>query len=245
MCAARWDPAWLTEPEKARGLAKDLCVHSLGWVRTFAVALSRWQIAGQSGADRSSRSAAVEDALMREVLAFGLYLLELQLDDLAPRQREAFLHRLRYECWSIDQKRIGRRQGRFRRLTGAAGKSSASAPDEWLPNLYRRQSEAGRVTREMFEKFCANTGLGSDVLVGQGKNLAALLFYIAIHGALTANGALVEAQVKPVLQVAQECRTWLERWAAGCFEAPHSGSHRLPGAAKQLERKPDGELHGA
>jgi hypothetical protein len=63
----------------------------------------------------------------------------------------------------------------------------------------------------MFEQFCQCTGLGSDVLVGKGENLATLVFYIAVHGVLSARGLPTRQQVLRLLQAASQCRTQMQR----------------------------------
>jgi hypothetical protein len=212
--------------DSAGEIAGKLCADSLAWAKTVAFTVLRGPKAQVADSRPAGWDSELEEALLEEIVAYGLCLLELRLSAAARAEREAFVAAVRHECGAWKERRVWRRRNRHRRLPapGPASQGSQSAA-----GYLECKSEAGgqgRVTKEMFEQFCRGTGLSSSVLVGKGENLASLVFYIALHGVLSADGPLSREQVLDLLRAARECRIYLEKSVAGWL-AGGTGAVRL------------------
>ena len=218
--------AWSHEPsragpdsELARAIARKLCSHSLAWARTLAVSVqpSRTRpgnaLAGRNsvGAQSATSRVECEDEMFVEVLAYSLRLLEMRVAAALPADSEGLVTLVRHECSVLVSQARWRRRNRCRRLPAADPTLSGSRYARLHPAHGAGGSGQARLTREMFEQFCQCTGLGSDVLVGKGKNLATLVFYIAAHGVLSARGLPTREEVLRLLRAASACAIQMER----------------------------------
>jgi hypothetical protein len=146
-----------------------------------------------------------------EVLAYGLRLLEMRLSATPFADCDGLATMVRHECSVLVSQAGWRWRTRYKRLP---------APDSALggsryAQFHRTRAAGGgggaRLTKDMFDQFCHCTGLGSDVLVGKGENLATLVFYIAVHGVLSARGLPTREEVLRLLRAAGKCGTDLQR----------------------------------
>jgi len=222
-----WDGRELS-PEFARTIARKLCRDSLAWARTFAVhpRPSLMNLRGTSdGRPAGDASAApvrhqVEGELFVEVLAYSLCLLEIRFSAATPADRDTLISLVRHECEVIMGQARWRRANRYRRLPAPASMPNDSRYAKMYPAGRTGGSGQARLTREMFEQFCQCTGLGSDVLVGKGENLASLVFYIAVHGVLSADGLPTREEVLKLLRTAGACRTHFQKKISDWLPVP-------------------------
>ncbi len=179
---------------QAVALAASLHRAAAAWTRTFLASAGR-------------PDPQLADALCRETLAFGLALLETRLVASDPAQAADFLAAVRQEVWSLHARQT-RRSGRPEL---AAPMAEATEFDrQWLA---RTASDAGKFqfTGAMFDEFCEFTGLASRELVGGGDNLAALVFYLVIHGRVFASAAVPRVERRWLVRAARDCRLFLTR----------------------------------
>jgi len=156
-------PSSGTDPELARGIARKLCRDSLVWARTLVVGLRPSQTRRQ-----------LEEELFAEVIAYGLCLLELRLSGAAPAGHGALGDLVRHECGVLVERASWRRRTRCKRLPDLAAAPGGSRYAQIYPAGKAGGRGQARLTKEMFEQFRQCTGLGSEVLVGKGENLASL-----------------------------------------------------------------------
>ncbi len=177
---------------QAVALAASLHRAAAAWTRTFLASAGR-------------PDPQLADALCRETLAFGLALLESRLASSDPAQAADFLATVRQEVWSLHARRTRRA---VRPALAAATAEATEFDRQWLA---RTASGAGefQFTGAMFEEFCEFTGLASRELVGGGDNLAALVFYLAIHGRVFASATVPRDQRRWLVRAARECRLFL------------------------------------
>lgn len=112
-----------------------------------------------------------------------------------------------------------RHTNRYKRILAPDAALSGSCYVRLYPPPDAQSGPQARLTKEMFDQFCHCTGLGSNVLVGKGENLATLVFYIAVHGVLSARGLLTREEVLRLLRAASECRTQMQRAIPGWLSA--------------------------
>jgi hypothetical protein len=218
------------DPELARGIARKLCRDSLAWARTLVASLRP-----------SPTRRQLEEELFAEVMAYGLCLLELRLSEAAPADHGALGDLVRHECGVLVEQASWRRRTRYKRLPDLAAAPSGSRYAQIYPAGKAGGRGHARLTKEMFEQFSQCTGLGSEVLVGKGENLASLVFYIAVHGVFSAGGLLTCEEVLKLLRTARECRTHFHSaipgWLGAESEAPSSTTALLErGPAKPRAR---------
>ncbi|MEI6779808.1 MAG: hypothetical protein WCQ21_02705 [Verrucomicrobiota bacterium] len=207
------------DPKLARAVARKLCRDSLAWARTLVVSARAPRgrrgsaPAGRNAADTRSAAgeAQLEDELFIEVLAYGLCLVEMRLSAATPAGQDGLATLVRYECSVLLSQATWRRQNRYQRLPAPNPALSDSRYAQLYPAHGAESGRQARLTREMFQQFCHCTGLGSDVLVGKGENLATLVFYIAVHGVRSARGLPTRDEVLRLLRAASECRTRMQR----------------------------------
>lgn len=201
-------------PELLRGIARKLCRDSRAWAKTLVMNLRPSQTRRQ-----------LEEELFVEVMAYGLCLFEMRLSEAAAVDHGALADLVRHECGVPTERARWRRRTRCKRLPGLASAPSGSRYAQIYPAGSSGGSGQARLTKEMFEQFSQCTGLGSEVLVGKGENLASLVFYIAVHGVLSAGGLPRREEVLKLLRTAQECRTHLQsaisEWLGPNREHPH------------------------
>lgn len=205
-------------PDFARALARKLCRDSLAWAKTLVASVrpSRTRLRSGSGGKSDgvtpslSPRLQLEDELFVEVLAYGLCLLEMRSAAASPADGERLVRLVRHECGVIVERASWRRRSLRRHLPRPAPAPGSSRYAQIYPAWSDDDRGQPRLTREMFEHFCRCTGLGSDVLVGKGENLASLVFYVSVHGVLSAGGLPSREEVLKLLQAARECRTRLQ-----------------------------------
>lgn len=218
---------------QAKRLAAKLCRAALAWGKTF-----------QACAD--APHAVCREQVCEETLAYSLCLLELRL---GPPSAEAFhfLAEVRRECQEqFAQWQHLARTSRKQLSPPPPAQEQAGFANQYL--MYAgRDSGAFRITEPMFQDFCEMTGLSSTCLVGTGPNLAALVFYIVLHGVFTAHRPISRERKRVLLGAAKSCRAffedlldqWLGKTTAAAFspvllpetirraagEPPHSGAY--------------------
>jgi hypothetical protein len=147
----------------------------------------------------------LEEGLFMELLAYGLCRVRLRLDAASEPERGAWLTALHQECARLLKSWAGRRRSGQRWLKAALQGSETA---ELTPELIGADRSAGfrKLTPEMFEQFCKLTGLDARVLVGKGENLASLVFYISIHGVVSARRPLRTDEAMRLLRSVRDCR---------------------------------------
>ena len=163
-----------------------------------------------------------------EVLAYGLRLLEMRLAAVGPAYPDGLAGQVRRECSVLVGQAGWRRRNRFKRLPAPDPGLGGSRYAQLYPARNGDSQGQARLTREMFEQFCHCTGLGSEVLVGTGENLASLVFYIAVHSVRSARGLPTREEVLRLLRAASECRIQMQR-AISRWLAAESSSPPRPG----------------
>jgi hypothetical protein len=172
-----------------------------------------------------------------EVLAYGLRLLEMRLTAVGPAYPDGLAAQVRRECSVLVGQAGWRRRTRFKRFPAPDPGLSGSRYAQLYPARNGDSRGQARLTREMFEQFCHCTGLGSEVLVGTGENLASLVFYIAVHSVRSARGLPTREEVLRLLRAASECRTQMQRTISRWLAAEHpsrpalAAGHPGPGVA--------------
>ncbi len=156
-----------------------------------------------------------------EVLAYSLCLLEMRLADGGPAGSAGLAARVRRECYELVGQSSWRRRNRHQSLPVPDPALRASRYKQLYPPPDDGSAAHSRLTREMFEQFCRCTGLGSEVLVGSGENLASLVFYIALHSVLAARGLPTREVVLKLLRAARECRSHLQQEIPQLLAAAH------------------------
>lgn len=227
------------DPELACTIARTLCRDSLVWARTLVACTAASHLKppnalpeGSLDTSHAARdSASAEDEMFVEVLAYSLRLLEMRLAHATYAGGVPFAAQVRQKCSLLTVQAGWRDQNRLKVPGALLG-------DSRYTHLRLTQASANpdraRVTKEMFEQFCGCTGLGSDVLVGSGENLASLVFYIAVHSVVSAGGLPAREQVQQLLRAAGECRRHLQksisRLVADQTAPPPSATALAPGS---------------
>ncbi len=193
-----WAETYISPESRAKGrerancLANALCRDALAWAKTIAVC--------------ASPARAQEQELFEEVIEYTLSLTNLRLNELEPAEAKSYLRFLRERTAIVKAWIKWRRAGRHRRLAGPAAQSRCGTSLVFLHAL-----RDNRLTKQMFEDFRAATGLGSNVLVGKGENLASLVFYIAVHAVLSAERPLSREKALAMHRACRRCRTHFEQ----------------------------------
>ena len=169
-----------------------------------------------------------------EVLAYGLRLLEMRLSAPNLAECDGLASLVRLECRMLVSQASWRQRNRYKRLPSSDPALRGSRYAELYPLRANEGASGARLTKEMFDQFCHCTGLGSDVLVGKGENLATLVFYIAVHGVLSSRGLPTREEVLRLLRAAGKCGTYLQRAISKWLDAKPSAKAFLadkdPGA---------------
>jgi len=160
-----------------------------------------------AGVNLGTREVDVAD----EIIIYSMYRLVLGAHRENRADRLAFLKGAREELCKLRREAWG----------GAASEPISFGADEaaepgYLQRYGARRGEA--LTPEVFEQFKLSTGIGSSVLVGNGGNLASLVFYLSVHTVLSQRSPLTRAQVGSMLKLAQQCRLDVEK-LVGCRAA--------------------------
>ena len=194
MLAVLRPPRARLDPAQAAALAGRLQRAATGWTRTFLVE-----------AHRAEPDLAV--ALRRETLAYGLALLAQRLGQFDPAQAGPFLELVRQACAGLE---AGPSARPGRGALAAPPPADTEFDRQWLACAVGGPREFV-LTPEMFREFSELTGLGSSDLVGGGENLAALVFYLVIHGRVFASRGVPLAQRRRLVRTLQDCRLFLAR----------------------------------
>jgi hypothetical protein len=182
-------------------VARSLHRAAVAWAHTF--------LKSRRGLDP-----ALAETLAAETLAFGLALLEQRLRWHGP-SAASFLDQVRRDAWQLHA-RWRQRAWSFRRLSGRG--EAADGPAQDLSEFTLACRARGGATDGSFEftepmhaEFCELTGLGTSELVGNGANLAALVFYLIVHGRVFASRPDSREERRWLVQALRECREFLER----------------------------------
>jgi hypothetical protein len=171
------------------------------------------------------------------VLAYGFRLLEMRVSAATPADQDGLAGLVRHECYLLVSRASWRQRNRCQRLP---------APDPALSHsryadLYPIRADGGagrdRLTKEIFDQFCHCTGLGSNVLVGKGENLATLVFYIAVHGAISSRGLLTREEILRLLRAASRCGTRLQQAISQWLQPEPAARRELAQAGSQAQLK--------
>lgn len=194
----------------AARLAAQLHQAAVAWARTLAIGTAR-------------RDTTLEEAWFREIIAYANRLAALHLANWPAESRRHFLAQLGRETLRLQEQRR-RRVSRGRQLTAPVNDPEPQFDQQYRSGLHSLRAGDGRL-REVYLEFCRHTGLSSDVLVGSGQNLAAIIFYFVIFG-LAAGGASAKGQHQRwVLRTARDCRVHLasviRRLGSSEFVAAH------------------------
>lgn len=141
-------------------------------------------------------------SLADEVLAYGLCRLDMVL-----KEEQAGIFGGMAEGIKGELLALKADAGVF----GRSNEKDSGPVDAYLVGYTRRRGHA--LTPEVFKEFQLSTGIGSSVFVGNGCNLASLVFYLALHAALA---PLTREQLARMLKEARRCRTELEKVVRLC-----------------------------
>lgn len=207
------------DPEFARKIARTLSGDALFWARAFASCASSVRLApgkalpetGLRKIKPSAESHEVENELFVEVLSYSLSLLEMRLSKSRSGASNSFVAAVRRECGVMMGQGDHGTQTRSCRPPDARPSLGGSAYDQLILCKGARYRGRLRLTKEVFDQFCECTGLGSDVLVGSGENLASIIFYVTLHGMLSCHARLTREAVQRMLRIAADCRKHFQR----------------------------------
>lgn len=213
-------PAPPLDPARADGVARSLHRAAVAWAVTF--------LKSRAGLDR-----ALAEQLTTETLAFGLALLDERVREFGS-DGAAFAHRVRRAAWILHA-RWRTAPGRSRQLTAGDAPTREEAEDVSEFSLACRLTggEGGgafEFTEAMHLEFCELTGLGTNELVGHGANLAALGFYLVVHGRVFASRLRSRAERRWLVQALRECREHLERGLATWLACPAAAARPVSAA---------------
>jgi hypothetical protein len=165
---------------------------------------------------------SLRSELATEVLAYAVCALEIRLTTSSPTPAAAFLGGLRRHCRALRQARDA---ALFRPLPPQSALETPEFTHRYLSVTTHARS--GCPFREdIWKEFCETTGLGSSVLVGQGGNLAALIFYIVVHGRVMSDAPASREAMMRLLRAARDCAAFfevaLDQWFAGLRPETHA-----------------------
>lgn len=149
--------------------------------------------------------AELRQTVEREVLAFAACLVEMKLREQEiplPRPFAEFLAdaaRDRHASFAANVER------QLHRLLTARTDAS-----DWPRELVKAGDGPFRLDAETYEEFCRTTGFDSKLVVGNGANLAALMFYLVTFGLVGCNPAMTREARKLLLKEARRCRVEIE-----------------------------------
>lgn len=186
---------------QAEHLAKAFIEASGSWAKALVVSVER-------------DSPPLRQALSEEVLAYAVCVLDLRLGNPSDHSARALVADVRKHC----------RQIRERKARAQAPKTLSSAspgPAEFVGRYWAitHHVEGGPQFRDdIWREFCRTTGLGTNVLVGNGNNLAALIFYIVVHSRVLSEGPACRQAATRLLRVAHDCVAFfdaaVDQWLA-------------------------------
>jgi len=202
-------PAPPLDDARAEALARSLHRAAVAWAHTF--------LHSRAGLD-----AALLEQLTTETLAFGLMLLEDRWCWRGP-DAETFTARVRRAAWTWHAQ-WRKDAWPARQLTPgdppAVGREEDASEFTLAGrNSGRGSSDAFQFTEAMHAEFCELTGLGTKELVGGGANLAAMIFYLVVHGRVFARRPHSREERRWLVQALRECREQLTH-ALDCWLLP-------------------------
>jgi hypothetical protein len=151
----------------------------------------------------ATSDAALEGHLTQESLNYALHLVDLRLRAADGQDHRSLLRALRQVCWRLIQS-SGSPDPGPPRLGGCAA-CAESAPNEAVVEG-GADSLRGQISPALFEEFRRATGLNSAQLVGEGENVASLVFTIVLHGLVARDWPFNREQTMLLLQAARQCR---------------------------------------
>jgi hypothetical protein len=206
--------SWLGNAELAPKVARELCAQALAWAKTLFVCVNRFNHLPAKAKGAAEPHPVIQKELFEEILAYTYARLKMQAAAAGMAQAEDWVRVVRQECEALKIRMTWRRK-KLRTGLPAPGDGGRHLS---LPEAGDSASEdpasPKEITREMFEQFCQVTGLSSNVLVGKGENLAALVFYISVHGVWSHYTTLNREQVHELLRAAQKCHEHLDKAVA-------------------------------
>lgn len=152
------------------------------------------------------KPSSLEEIFYRETLAYALVRIELQLREAGMTDR--FMANLRHHC--RDSASPG--QALLTGMLGFDGKSKKSTSDfnqEHFVRLYNPSSS--RDLAQAFRSFCELTGLGAQTIVGEGDNLASLIFYFVIYSQALQQASIDKETGQELLRCLMECREFFDQ----------------------------------
>jgi hypothetical protein len=221
--------AW-PNPEQAPQVARELSRNGLAWAKTLVVCVTRLNRLPVPRDGASDPKKEIQRELFEEILAYGFSQLKMQATATGMPDAEDWVRLVRQECESLRIRMTWRRKGSRPRLSGPARAGDGSSVTKALEKAGEDPTNTKQITREMFEQFCQVTGLSSNVLVGKGGNLAAIIFYIAVHGVWSHYTTLNREQAQELLRAAQQCHEHLDKAVArwlNPYEWPSASGQRL------------------
>jgi hypothetical protein len=199
----------------ARKAARELCASSMAWGKTFGACIARHE-------------RTLEERWFREILAYGLYLLESRVAGHDPAVMASLKRAIKTECADF----IARGKINHPRGDKQLGSPQDSRPSSRIVAESTASDYANApISPAGFEKFCRATGLSSQILVGDGNNLAAILFYMVVHEVASTEKPLERKDAKLLLEAAQKCRIQLQECVSKALKADRRKQLHNPSAA--------------
>lgn len=146
---------------------------------------------------------ALEGHLTRESLSYALHLVHLRLRAADGQNPRSLLRALRQVCWRLIQSSGAPYPGPPR-LGGCAAFAESDPYEAAVAG--GADSLRGQISPALFQEFCRATGLHSEQLVGEGENVASLVFTILLHGLVARDRPFSREQTMLLLQAARQCR---------------------------------------
>jgi hypothetical protein len=197
----------------------------------FVEASGSWAKALVRSIERDSP--ALRQALSEEVLAYAVCVLDLRLRNPFGDSAHALVAEVRKHCRQI-------RDRKARPSAHKAFSEASTGPAEFAERYWAvtHHVEVGpRFREDIWREFCRTTGLGTNVLVGNGNNLAALIFYIVVHSRVLSEGPACREAATRLLRVAHDCVVFfdaaVDQWLAE-KSADRSGLPTPPPAPRPL-----------
>jgi len=114
-----------------------------------------------------------------DVFSFAMCLLELRgKENHNADQLNSFVAELKKEYASL----VGEEPVNFHRILLYSGLYNESDLAGCVSHMHQKGEFPFELSEPMYQDFCQSTGLGSKALVGNGPNMAVLMFYILVFG---------------------------------------------------------------
>lgn len=213
-----------------QGLTKDAASEL---ARAWFEASDTWAHAFLKAAEVDGHS--VRGALRRETLSFACCLLELRLAE-TRADSSALCQAVREEIASFWREEADAIPFAWRRLSPVGADTGQALTFDRAYSVCREGDQSAPPgAARIFEDFCAETGLGSSVLVGGGANLASILYYLVVHGVLVSQAKMPSERKRRVLRVARECRAFFGASIGRALKGCGDGALLPPPGAAAVE----------